>query len=133
MLPLSSPNEVILALELYDAVTYAAAYAPTVSHVPLRLQELVEIEDGIVFVASQRADLASDILKPFRVSFMVSYLILSSVTRMPIGALKNKKGCSKAALWVALCYSAIEHVHRDFKAKAHFGVFGFGPHGKAPY
>jgi hypothetical protein len=27
---------------------------------------------------------------------------------------------------------AIEDVHRDFKAKAHFGVFGFGPHGEAP-
>jgi hypothetical protein len=28
--------------------------------------------------------------------------------------------------------SASEDVHRDFKAKAHFGVFGFGPHGEAP-
>jgi hypothetical protein len=52
---------------------------------------------------------------------------------VPIGALRNKKkGCSKAALRVALCFLAIEHVHRDFKAKAHIGVFGFGPHGKAP-
>ena len=44
----------------------------------------------------------------------------------------QKKGCSEAALRVALCFLAIEHVHCDFKAKAHFGVFGFGPHGKAP-
>jgi hypothetical protein len=28
--------------------------------------------------------------------------------------------------------SAIADVHRDFKAKAHFGVFGLGPHGEAP-
>jgi len=28
---------------------------------------------------------------------------------------------------------AVEHVHRNFKAKTHFGVFGFRPHGIAPY
>ncbi len=44
----------------------------------------------------------------------------------------KKKGCSKAALLVVLCSLAIEHVHRDFKAKAHIGVFGFGPHSQAP-
>ena len=45
---------------------------------------------------------------------------------------KQKKGCSKAALFDRAVLLAVEHVHRDFKAKTHFGVFGFGPHGKAP-
>jgi hypothetical protein len=58
--------------------------------------------------------------------------ILSSVAGISKGAAGNKKGCSKAALSGRAVLLAIEHVHRDFKAKAHFGVFGFGPHGKAP-
>jgi hypothetical protein len=45
---------------------------------------------------------------------------------------KQKKGCSKAVLFDRAVLLAVEHVHRDFKAKAHFGVYGFGPHGKAP-
>jgi hypothetical protein len=28
---------------------------------------------------------------------------------------------------------AVGDVHRDFKAEAHFGEFGLGPHGIAPY
>jgi hypothetical protein len=60
-------------------------------------------------------------------------LILSSVAGVPIGALRNKKGLLESSPSGRAVLLAIEHVHRDFKAKAHFGVFGFGPHGKAPY
>jgi hypothetical protein len=51
---------------------------------------------------------------------------------VPIGALRNKKGLLESSPLGRAVLLAIEHVHRDFKAKAHFGVFGFGPHGKAP-
>jgi hypothetical protein len=44
----------------------------------------------------------------------------------------KKKGCPQAAFSLSARFLAVEHVHRDFKTKAHFGVFGFRPHGKAP-
>jgi hypothetical protein len=52
--------------------------------------------------------------------------------RLPGSSAGKKKGCSEAALRVLPHYLAVEDVHRDFKAKAHFGVLGFGPHGEAP-
>jgi hypothetical protein len=63
---------------------------------------------------------------------LIHFLILSFVARMPIGALENKKGLLESSPLGRAVLLAVEHVHRDFKAKAHFGVFGFGPHGKAP-
>jgi hypothetical protein len=45
---------------------------------------------------------------------------------------RNKKGLLESSPSGRAVLLAIEHVHRDFKAKAHFGVFGFGPHSKAP-
>jgi len=60
-------------------------------------------------------------------------LILYFVVRVPIGALKNKKGLLESSPLIRAVLLAVGDVHRHFKAKAHFGVFGFGPHGKAPY
>jgi hypothetical protein len=40
----------------------------------------------------------------------------------------NKKDCPKAAFFVTNRLLAVGDVHRYFKAKTHFGVFGFGPH-----
>jgi hypothetical protein len=51
------------------------------------------------------------------------------VLRAIVGQKKRLLESSPSGLAVL---SAIEDVHRDFKAKAHFGVFGFGPHGEAP-
>jgi hypothetical protein len=44
----------------------------------------------------------------------------------------NEKGCPKAALFISTLLLAVGDVHRYFKAKTHFGEFGFGPHGVAP-
>jgi hypothetical protein len=50
----------------------------------------------------------------------------------PRAALMQKKRLLESSPSGLAVLSAIEDVHRDFKAKAHFGVFGFGPHGEAP-
>jgi hypothetical protein len=44
----------------------------------------------------------------------------------------NEKGRPKAALFMNTVLLAAGDVHRDFKAKAHFGKFGLGPHGVSP-
>jgi hypothetical protein len=49
-----------------------------------------------------------------------------------MGAHTNKKGLLESSPLGRAVLLAVEHVHRDFKAKAHFGVFGFVPHGMAP-
>jgi len=59
--------------------------------------------------------------------------MLSVVARVAADTLANKKGLPGSSPLDLAVLLAREHVHRDFKAKAHFGVFGFGPHGKAPY
>jgi hypothetical protein len=46
---------------------------------------------------------------------------------------ETKKGCPKAAFFLNSTGLAVGDVHRYFKAKAHFGVFGFGPHGHFPF
>jgi hypothetical protein len=48
-------------------------------------------------------------------------------------ATENKKGCRKAAFFAFNRLLAVGDVHRYFKAKTHFGVFGFGPHGSNPH
>jgi hypothetical protein len=59
-------------------------------------------------------------------------MFCSSFSGMPIGGATQKKGLLESSpSRIAQC-SAIENVHRDFKAEAHFGVFGFRPHGEAP-
>jgi len=45
---------------------------------------------------------------------------------------KNKRGCLSAAPFHKLIALAVGDVHRYFKAKTHFGVFGFHPHGYSP-
>ena len=59
---------------------------------------------------------------------IISFSFFGAVTRQR-EAKKRLLESSPSGLAVL---SAIEDVHRDFKAKAHFGVFVFGPHGEAP-
>jgi hypothetical protein len=44
----------------------------------------------------------------------------------------KKKGCPQAALLVKRIQLAVVDVHRDFKAKAHFGEFRLVPHELSP-
>jgi hypothetical protein len=60
---------------------------------------------------------------------MLSLLLFLGRPRATVTQKKRLLESSPSGLAVL---SAIEDVHRDFKAKAHFGVFGFGPHGEAP-
>jgi hypothetical protein len=40
----------------------------------------------------------------------------------------KKKGLLESSPLFSIASLAIQDVHRDFKAKAHFGVSGLGPH-----
>jgi len=81
-------------------------------------------------MAGARAD-GLNFMMPHRAIFYIprKLILVSSFFSSP--GPQTKRAARKQPFVGLAVRLAIEHVHRYFKAKTHFGVFRFRPHGKS--